>query len=79
MNLIYGKGYDKQWEVLKLATDLGLIEKSGAWYKHDDSNFAQGELNAVAYLKENEEFYATIRKDVLDMVGLTEIYERNSQ
>ena len=81
INLIYGKGYDTHWEVLKLGVDLGIIDKVGAWYSYDDvPNFAQGEPNAAAYLKslDNIEVYKGIRSKVIDMVGLTEIYEQNS-
>lgn len=79
VNLIYGKGYDTYWEVLKLGTDFGIIEKSGAWYKYNGESIAQGEPNAVAYLKdeENAEIYNTIRNSVIDMVGLTKVYEQN--
>ena len=80
VNLIYGKGYDTHWEVLNLAVDLGIIEKSGAWYKYNDSNFAQGEPNAAAYLKaeENSEMYDEIRNNVIRLVGLKDLYEQNS-
>jgi len=80
INLIYGKGYDTHWEVLNLAVDFGIIDKKGAWYSYEGTNIAQGEPNAAAYLKseENEKIYDEIRAKVVDMVGLTEIYEQNS-
>jgi len=81
INLIYGKGYDTHWEVLNLAVDLGVVEKTGAWYKYNDDNFAQGEPNAAAFLKseDNIEMYNEIRNKVIDMLGLTDIYEQNSR
>ena len=80
VNLIYGKGYDTHWEILGLAVDFGIIEKSGAWYKYDGKSIAQGEPNAVAFLKneENTAIYEEIRGSVIATVGLTEIYEQNS-
>ena len=81
INLIYGKGYDTYWEILKLGVDLGIIDKSGAWYSYDSlKNFAQGEPNAASYLKaaENADTYNEIRAKVVDMVGLREVYEQNS-
>lgn len=68
--LMYGKGFDKHWEVANLATDLDILVKKGAWYSYDDKNVAQGELNMRDYLKENDEFYQEIRSKVLEMVGL---------
>lgn len=79
INLIYGKGYDTHWEVLNLAVDLGIIGKSGSWYSYEESNFAQGEPNAAAALKEaeNSEMYNKIREEVIEMVGLKPYYEQN--
>jgi recombination protein RecA len=81
INLIYGKGYDTYWEILKLGIDLGIIDKVGAWYSYDDNkNFAQGEPGAALALKaeDNAKMYNEIRARVIDMLGLTEIYEQNS-
>lgn len=81
VKLIYGKGYDAQWEVLDMATSLGILDKSGAWYKYEGNNIAQGELNAVAFLKDdaNSDFYKKIREEVINRIGLKEVYERHSQ
>lgn len=68
--LMYGKGFDKHWEVANLATDLDILVKKGAWYSYDDKNIAQGERNMSDYLRENDEFYQEIRSKVLEMVGL---------
>lgn len=78
INLIYGKGYDLHWETLNLAADLAVVEKAGSWYKYNGESFAQGELSAVSYLKENEEVYNEIRDKIIDIVGLKEFYEQNS-
>lgn len=78
VKLIYGKGYDAHWEVLDMATSLGVVDKAGAWYKFEDKNFAQGEVNAVGHLKENEEMYRKVREEVINQIGLKEIYERHS-
>lgn len=78
VKLIYGKGYDAHWEVLDMATSLGVLDKSGSWYKFEDKNFAQGEINAVSALKENSDMYTKIREEVINQIGLKEIYERHS-
>jgi recombination protein RecA len=79
IRLIYGKGYDLQWEILDLAVSLGIVDKLGGWYKYDGESMANGEMNAVAYLKDNADFYKTIRERVIESVGLKEIYEQNSR
>jgi recombination protein RecA len=78
VRLIYGVGYDIHREALSLAEGLAVVEKNGAHYYYEGERFAQGEENAVEYIKANEEFYNTIRNKVIDMTGLREHYERNS-
>lgn len=80
VKLIYGQGYDAYWEILDMATSLGVIDKAGAWFKYNGENFAQGELKAVAHLKaeENKEFYLKIRNEVMESIGLKEAYESHS-
>lgn len=79
IKLIYGEGYDKHNEVLDIALSLGIIDRSGAWYKYNDEKFAHGESKAVLYFKENVEFYKEIRNKVIEAVGLKEFYERSSK
>ncbi len=76
--LIYGVGYDIHWEVLTLSEQLGLIEKSGAWYKYKDKNFAQLDRKSKEYLKENEELYIKLREEVIDLLGLREFYNEQT-
>jgi recombination protein RecA len=80
IDLIYGKGYDTYKEVLNLGVDLAIIDKSGSWHKYNDENFANGEENATAFLRDpaNEELYNEIRDKIIGMVGLKELYEQNS-
>jgi recombination protein RecA len=79
IRLVYGEGYDTHWEIFDMANSLGIIDKVGSWYKYKGENIAQGEMNSVRALKENEEIYKEIREKVIDAVGLKDIYERHSQ
>lgn len=76
--LIYGVGYDLPWETLNIAVDYGIIDKKGAWFAYKGENIGQGEANTLVYLVENYDVYTEIRDKVLDTLGLTEKYERNS-
>ncbi len=80
VNLIYGKGYDAYWEILDMATEIGVVDKKGAWYSYKGENLAQGELNTVAVLKakENEKMYMGIREEVIDKINLRSHYESHS-
>lgn len=66
----FGKGIDKCEEVLDYAVKFGLMEKSGAWYRYQGENVAQGKEKALTWLKSNtalmEEFTAKVKKFVLD-------------
>ena len=73
--LIYGVGYDEHLEVVKIATELGIIDKSGSWYRYESENVGQGEHNAANELASNGELYKKIRDQVIDLIGLKEFYE----
>lgn len=75
--LIYGVGYDLYWETLNIAVDYGIVDKAGAWFSYNGEKIGQGELNSLNYLTNNDDVYFEIRNKVLDILGLTEKYERN--
>jgi recombination protein RecA len=54
--MIYGHGYSQMHDLIKLASDRGIIEKSGSWYAYKGEKCGQGLENAVAFLTENPEF-----------------------
>jgi recombination protein RecA len=80
VNLIYGKGYDSHWEILDIASGLGIIEKVGSWYKLNGENIAQGELKAIEFLKspKNIDVFNKIKDQVIAQTGLKEQYELHS-
>ena len=50
----YGKGFNKEKELLKLCVDAGIVKKGGAWFTYKDDKY-QGEDNFVNLLKDNPE------------------------
>ncbi|KTD21690.1 recombinase RecA [Legionella londiniensis] len=52
-DILYNEGISRESEIINLATDLGLIEKSGAWYSYQQEKIGQGKENVRLYLKEN--------------------------
>ncbi len=54
--LIYGRGYSQIHDLLKLAADHGIVEKSGSWYSYKGERCGQGLEQTVAFLTENPEF-----------------------
>jgi len=75
--LIYGEGFDTRWEVLPLAESLGLIDRTGAWYKYKDKSVAQGKVSMVRLLREDDDLFNELRDQVIERTGLKALYESN--
>jgi recombination protein RecA len=69
-DIIYGKGISKEGDLVDLATDLGIIEKSGSWYSFKGERLGQGRENAKATLLENKVICDTIETLVRTHFGL---------
>jgi recombination protein RecA len=69
-DILYGEGVSREGDVLDLATDMGLIEKSGAWYTCGEERIGQGRDNARLYLKENPKMLARLEKAILEKHGI---------
>ena len=52
-DILYNEGISRESEIINLATQLGLIEKAGAWYSYNQEKIGQGKENVRLYLKEN--------------------------
>jgi len=59
-DILYGEGISREGEVLEIGVNLGVLEKSGAWYIHDGDRLGQGKDNARDFLKEN----AALARDI---------------
>lgn len=69
-DILYGEGISREGDLLDLASNDGLVEKSGAWYTWKDERIGQGRDNARAFLKENPKVYETILKAVCEKHGV---------
>ena len=61
-DIMFGTGISKEGEVLDLATELGIIKKSGSWYSYGDTKLAQGRDNVKKVIMDNPELYEEVRK-----------------
>jgi len=64
-DIIYGKGISREADVLDLAVDHNIIEKSGTWYSWRDQRTGQGRENAKAFLEANPEVFHQIEEDIM--------------
>ncbi len=74
-DIIYGEGISKVGDMLDLAVDLEIIEKSGSWYSYKDERIGQGRENAKRFLAEQPEMCAEINNAVRSAYGMTAAVE----
>ncbi|ASL27450.1 recombinase RecA [Azotobacter chroococcum] len=66
--ILYGKGIYRNGEIIDLGVQLGLLEKSGAWYSYQGNKIGQGKANAAKFLEDNREVAAAIEKSIRDQL-----------
>ncbi|MBI2844151.1 MAG: recombinase RecA [Armatimonadetes bacterium] len=59
-DIMFSKGISRSGSVLDLATELGLISKSGTWFTYGDQRLGQGRENAKQFIEDNPELMATL-------------------
>lgn len=64
VDIVFGKGIEKEGELLDLAVDQDIIDKSGAWYAYKGEKIGQGRENAKKYLQNNQEFTLFLEKSL---------------
>lgn len=63
-DILYNEGISRESEIINLATQLGFIEKSGAWYSYNQEKIGQGKDNVRLYLKEKPELAAQLEQQI---------------
>ncbi len=63
-DIMYGKGISHSGDILDLAVQLELINKSGSWYSYKDAKIGQGRENAKNYLEENPEIALELENEI---------------
>ena len=69
-DIIYGEGISKTGDLLDLAVEEEIVNKSGSWYSYRDERIGQGRENAKKFLAEHPEMFADIDKKVRMGYGL---------
>lgn len=71
-DIMYGEGISTAGDLLDMAVQTEVIDKSGAWYSFDKERIGQGRENAKNFLKENPDVSARILEKFLDTLGLAQ-------
>ena len=69
-DIIFGEGISREGDVLDLAAENSIIEKSGAWYSFKGDRLGQGRDNSRVFLKENSDIMAQIETEVRAKLGI---------
>ena len=65
-DVVYGQGISKEGNILDMAVNLDIIEKSGSWFSYNGNRIGQGRENVKKYLKDNPEIMQEIDQKVRD-------------
>jgi len=69
-DMLHAEGISMEGDVLDLATELQIVEKSGAWFSYGDLRLGQGREKTRAFLKENPELVAELKEKILSSLDL---------
>lgn len=76
-DIMFGEGISVVGDILDLAADNNIINKSGAWYAYGGSKIGQGRENAKQYLRDNPEVCAEVERKVRELFNLETAQEQN--
>jgi len=69
-DIMYGQGISYVGDIIDLAVEGNIVEKTGAWYSYDDMKIGQGRENAKSFLTENPDIMAAVTDKVKSFMGL---------
>ncbi|WP_122645934.1 recombinase RecA [Enterococcus mediterraneensis] len=70
VDIMYGQGISQEGELLDMAVEQDIVDKSGSWYSYHDERIGQGRENAKNYMKEHPEMMAEVSALVRDAYGI---------
>jgi recombination protein RecA len=69
-DILYGEGISREGDLLDLAANQNILEKSGSWYSYKGERIGQGRENARQFLKDNKDVMAKLETEVRKALGL---------
>ena len=69
-DIMFGQGISREGDILDLAANINVVNKSGAWYAYEGDKIGQGRENAKTFLKEHPEMRDEIEQKVRDFYKL---------
>ena len=72
VDIMYGEGISREGEIIDIASDLAIIDKSGAWYSYNGEKIGQGKENVKIFLKENPVLRDELEQKIREHYGFIE-------
>ncbi len=69
VDIMYGEGVSHEGELVDIGSEIGVVEKSGAWYAYNGEKIGQGRENVKAFLRENSDIAEEIEKKIYEHYG----------
>lgn len=69
-DIMYGEGISHEGDLLDLAVEKGIVQKSGTWFSFASERIGQGRENSKSFLKEHQEIAGAVEEKILEQVGL---------
>ena len=79
VDIMYGEGVSKEGEIVDLASNAGIIDKSGAWFSYNGEKLGQGKENVKLLLKENTTLRDELEEKVRDYYGISIKQDKNKK
>ena len=78
-DIMFGEGISKEGDILDLAAEISVVNKSGAWYAYEGNKIGQGRENAKQFLKDNPEICDIIEAKVREHYGIASDLEEEPE
>ena len=72
VDIMYGEGVSHEGELIDLASEAGVLEKSGAWYAYQGEKIGQGKENVKLFLKDHKDLADELEGKVREYYGISE-------
>ena len=72
VDIMYGEGISREGEIIDIASDLAILDKSGAWYSYNGEKIGQGKENVKIFLKENPTLRDELEQKIREHYGFIE-------
>ena len=69
LDIMYGEGISKEGEIIDIASELGILDRSGAWYSYEGNKIGQGKENTKLYLRNNPDLSSELETKIREHYG----------